>query len=1001
MEINYARRRFIGDLGLLGLVSFQLSPRVSTGRTLAEGEPDSGSAVKDPPDPAIANPGVWSFGLKPPKYIIFTCDEELKVLVNPDQEIDLSTSPKKKVTTLRKICEETQKENIKTLTIIFDAFFAKFRSDQNQKPRQFRPDNEQYIEYLSGISKFAAQYGIGLELSFLTPLELGDSFKAQTGECGRWIQYREGYREKGTGRFSVFLWEQTRWQNNKGVINLQQKNVRVFAFREQPRIGTTNFHVVNEKEIIELPGPFEILHEKKDHRPQNRMIITGSGNKGIHGEKLHDGFNAVMAVVSYETPELDYFSPKAKPFLKELVKKYYKAGINLNALYSDEIHIQQDTGYFSHHDSGEFTFRYLTVNLQKAFAQKYGQEYLDFEKYLVYFLFGQHEWQTTVVAKKDSQHIFSPDRLGVQKANLLRRRYYDLLHAQVVRLFSDAKHYAESLYEKKLLARNHPTWAQSPTIDYWSSRSNALKYEYTADFVWSNTVQQASAACDDYFRWNDFLTGGGNDFAEGGWADRDYYGQAMAASTGSLNDWPNAYVGVWGQPLESRIRISEIRAVFGNATKGPMKAIEEAQHRSIEVLMLYPISLVACTERFGSWMALYGYANYITAERLLMYGKVNENGTITVRGRTYGTICALYEPLPPAGLLPFLEEFAAKGGKIVWSGPPAQLDMDGNDVLKRWSDLFGIGQMNADLNGISSPGRKIDFCGSLQGVPVQDILTNFPIDYIYPAEVSQTEKNKSEVVARCGDKIIGLRKDNLLWLGFRPRDDQSASLGYETRTWYEVLFRMGAYPSSKKWDQYNDNPVCISRTTPYFAASFPNGAVALTVHYSRHAETWSNDINRNAEEDKKILDLNPIPSADITLKKFKIAGHEIGYTGTRMAAWRLDKNDRLIAFYGKRTNQIEIDGKTFVFCDDPLVEIAWAPVAMERRVPGGAVLEIWASNQANLRIPLADPNMKKVRVFERSSEGKCNREIKQTTIADGCLEFRTLKLYTGYFVTMD
>ena len=75
-----------------------------------------------------------------------------------------------------------------------------------------------------------------------------------------------------------------------------------------------------------------------------------------------------------------------------------------------------------------------------------------------------------------------------------------------------------------------------------------VNIEYTPDFLWSNTVQQAAAACSDYFRWNDFLTGGGNDHAEGGWSDRNYYGLALACSTGILNTTPNAYAAAWGMP---------------------------------------------------------------------------------------------------------------------------------------------------------------------------------------------------------------------------------------------------------------------------------------------------------------------------------------------------------------------------------------------------------------------------------------------------------------------
>ena len=86
-------------------------------------------------------------------------------------------------------------------------------------------------------------------------------------------------------------------------------------------------------------------------------------------------------VVSYATPEMDYFSPQARPFLEGLVEQYHAAGVPLNGLYADEMHIQQDWGYGSHHDEGQFTFRYLTPNMAARFAELYGAEFKDFEKY--------------------------------------------------------------------------------------------------------------------------------------------------------------------------------------------------------------------------------------------------------------------------------------------------------------------------------------------------------------------------------------------------------------------------------------------------------------------------------------------------------------------------------------------------------------------------------------------------------------------------------------------
>ena len=113
------------------------------------------------------------------------------------------------------------------------------------------PDTEAYIQRLAKISQTLKQYGLGLELSLLSPLEIGRGFQQKTGESGRWVQYREGYRDPATGRFTVSLWEQQRWTNNKGTIELHRTGVRVFAFREY-RIGGTSFYRVDPAGIVEL-----------------------------------------------------------------------------------------------------------------------------------------------------------------------------------------------------------------------------------------------------------------------------------------------------------------------------------------------------------------------------------------------------------------------------------------------------------------------------------------------------------------------------------------------------------------------------------------------------------------------------------------------------------------------------------------------------------------------------------------------------------------------------
>ena len=56
------------------------------------------------------------------------------------------------------------------------------------------------------------------------------------------------------------------------------------------------------------------------------------------------------------------------------------------------------------------------------------------------------------------------------------------------------------------------------------------------------------------------------------------------------------------------------------------------------------------------------------------------------------------------------------------------------------------------------------------------------MDLIYPMQPAA----EADVVARTGKSILGVRRSvmegrSLTFLGFRARDDQAASLGYETR----------------------------------------------------------------------------------------------------------------------------------------------------------------------------------------------------------------------------
>ncbi len=971
------RREFAARLAQAGVVcSFGTVP------TLAR----AGEAASDLPNPVVVVPD----SQRPKGNLILVSDQQLEDLQDPDKEVDLSLSQTPQFSTLRKVCEQAKAGGGKVVVLAFDAFWEQYRPGQKGKPRTLTPDSEAYIQRLARISQTVTAYGLGLELSFLTPLEIGAGYAKKTGEAGRWVQYREGWRDPKSGRFSVSLWQQLRWTNNKGTIEPQRTGVRAFAFRERRVVGS-DFYYVNPREIVELRAPVEIDADELESPAAVRRRLTIRG----HGDSSVGDLDRVLVVVSYQTPEMDYFSPNALPFLKDLVERYHQAGIPLRGLYSDEVHIQQDWNYFGHHDAGEFTLRFLTPNLARQFAERYGAEFADFEKWLVYFCYGQHGFYPTLEARAAAQHVLGASPDDVQRTFLLRRRYYDLLDRTVVGLFEQAREHAEKLYGHELVATAHATWAESPTIDDWRANDprrtgNSSKYEYTPNFVWSNTVHQAAAACDDYFRWGEFLTGGGTDHAEGGWSDRDYYGLALACSLGSVNPHDRyAYAAGWGWPAGVGERYAALQNAFGAGAHPAFQAIEGRQHRDVEVLMLYPLSLVACEERFGSWMVQYGYANSITPDKLLELGRVDADGGIEMCGRRFGTLAVLFEPLPPPGLIDFLEQFVQRGGTLIWSGPPPRLDLAGKPVLEQWRRLCGVRALRFDREGLIAPDEIVGFEGALKPVPPQTLLTDFLVDRAYPVE----PEDGTSVVARLARDVVGVHRaaaggGSATFLGFRPRDDQSASLGYESRTWFEILKALGAYPKSRPEAPTEDNPAIVSRESPYLATRFPNGTVAVAAHYRRHVETWGGNIHRDAAQDAALLAANPLPPDQLDLRAFRVAGHQVDYQGRLIVAFRLDAQQRLAAFGGYGCGSIRIDGRDHAFADHPLGYVAWAPVAENRRVPRGAVMELWVRGGANLRVPLPD-RLSSARLFAQGPRVGSVGNTVPAAVRDGLLEFKT------------
>lgn len=589
------------------------------------------------------------------------------------------------------------------------------------------------------------------------------------------------------------------------------------------------------------------------------------------------------------------------------------------------MHIQQDWIYFAHQEDGQFNERFYTDGMGRMLAQKTGMPF-DL-RYMLYFVNQPLIYKPTVEAILNVEYVLGEKPEDIQRTYLMRDNYYRLLNNHVVDLFVEAKHYGEKLFNREFRTGAHASWAESPTIDKWESPDNtySVNYEYTPNYLWGNTVHQASAACYDYFKWCDYLQPTGNDFCECGWLDRNYYGAAMAASIGVINKYPNAYAAAWGMPAASYERRMAINYAYGCDPPANIRLITDGVHRDIDVLMLYPMNLVAVDPRFGSWMTQYGYANYLTSDMMLKMGTITPQGKIRVKEKEYGTLVVLYEPLPEQGELDFIEKFLNAGGKVLWMSAPPMLDKGWNNCSAQWQRIFGAKSNYNSANGKAASGKIVKFTRLMKDVEPQTILTDFVVDRIFPVV-----NENSEVAATCNGEVIGTVRDfpnngRACFMGCRLRDDQSRSLGYESRNMFEVLNYLGAYPASGTFKNRNDNPSFLSRTGDYFVSSFPNGTTMVVNHYRTHVENWDGNFSRNPEYDAEILKNNPLPTDTIKLYNAAINGHIVSYTGRLSMGFNV-KNKRLCSFYGQQCNEITVDGTKYIFSAGKLNDITFGPV---------------------------------------------------------------------------
>lgn len=855
------------------------------------------------------------------QVFILTNDQQLRDLANsPEKEIDNTTGINKSKMSLKQAVEQAKSWHSDQIVIAFDEFFRQYRDDKNTE-RKLTPDMDEYVNCIAQISNYTTKNaGAGLQLSLLSPLELGQAYRNQTGNTGKWAAFKVGMRNAQTGKFSIQMWQQTLWTNNKGATPVKLGAVEAYAFKGK-QVDKTKI-AVNPDDIRELKNvEYEVLDTAGPENgtiPQQRLRIYGE-------EDGLKGYDNVLVILEYETQEIDYFADDALPFLKNFLKKYHDAGVDLRSLYCDEMHIQQDWIYFAHQEDGQFNERFYTDGMGRMLAQKTGMPF-DL-RYMLYFVNQPLIYKPTVEAILNVEYVLGEKPEDIQRTYLMRDNYYRLLNNHVVDLFVEAKHYGEKLFNREFRTGAHASWAESPTIDKWESPDNtySVNYEYTPNYLWGNTVHQASAACYDYFKWCDYLQPTGNDFCECGWLDRNYYGAAMAASIGVINKYPNAYAAAWGMPAASYERRMAINYAYGCDPPANIRLITDGVHRDIDVLMLYPMNLVAVDPRFGSWMTQYGYANYLTSDMMLKMGTITPQGKIRVKEKEYGTLVVLYEPLPEQGELDFIEKFLNAGGKVLWMSAPPMLDKGGNNCSAQWQRIFGAKSNYNSANGKAASGKIVKFTGLMKDVEPQTILTDFVVDRIFPVV-----NENSEVAATCNGEVIGTVRDfpnngRACFMGCRLRDDQSRSLGYESRNMFEVLNYLGAYPASGTFKNRNDNPSFLSRTGDYFVSSFPNGTTMVVNHYRTHVENWDGNFSRNPEYDAEILKNNPLPNDTIKLYNAAINGHIVSYTGRLSMGFNV-KNKRLCSFYGQQCNEITVDGTKYIFSAGKLNDITFGPV---------------------------------------------------------------------------
>ncbi len=867
--------------------------------------------------------------LRPGNALIITSDEEMEKL-----EHDPNMKGRAFGVGFEDMAKQLQGFDGALINVAYDFFFG---GDK----REYFPTSPQCIRTFKTLHDAGRKYGVGFGASVLSPLDLGPAYYREKGRGGRTCQFQESAISPD-GKFSVPMRVQKQWFHNKGPVKLYVNSVKAYAFRET-RIGNSSYYAVDPNDIIDVSANARLEDEKDVKKTSVGYAYTNGKVVGNVGNEIAAKYNRILTAIIYDVEEMDYFHEDALPYITSMLDAHKAAGITYDSFYSDEMHIQFDWDLSHHFGVSEITTRYVTPGLVKEYASRFGKRYEDFEKYLVYFAFAQHEPINEQGEQEMSQHVFGPNPADIYATWKFRRDYFRLLTDHVVDLFIKGKRYGEKIFERDIIwTRAHATWQESPTCDRvnapWKPEgAHISRYDYTPAYYWSSSIRESVSACYDYFRWGDFLTGMGNDFPEGGWIDRCYYGAAMTASFGAFNEVPYSYWGHWGAPAPVSQRLHDVAATYGVA--GGMwncGDVQNWQHRKTPVLALYPLDLNYVEEQFGSWMVHYGYCDYLTEEKFVELAKVLPDGRFRIKDRLYNTLLVLYEPMVMKKTMKLISQIGERGGKVVWTGPPPAIyHEDGKDALKNWQAIFFFFSVQEPWNGLNVENAVVAFTGPLVKIPPFRIPTHLLPDKVYPARPASGTESAGSIKINGNTLTMATVRHmpsggKFVYFGGRPRDDQSRSTPDAPRTLFNLLQAVGAYEKDGPgWAEIASN------TGELLVCEMPNGAVSITHHYYNVVENWSGGFFRPQDER---FDESLLPPSRLVIKDQQFGPYRVSYEGDRVVTFRLDKNG-LIGFQGVNMHGITLNGQEYRFADLPIT-LTFAPVPRERLAEG--IRQAWS-----------------------------------------------------------